>query len=74
VGEATNVPCGETDETPPALQQKLRRLRATGGVRAAPTTRAAVDTAIEGAGQLVVANQIDQALAVLRRAWADRPE
>lgn len=60
------------DRTPPQLRQKLRMLRAEGRVRAAPTTRAAVEDALERAQQALRVGQADLALAGLRRAWSDR--
>ncbi|PDW02277.1 ATPase, T2SS/T4P/T4SS family [Candidatus Viridilinea mediisalina] len=60
------------DRTPKGLNQKLLLLRAAGRVRAAPTTRAAVDEALQRAHELVLAGQIDAAMHALRRAWADR--
>lgn len=72
-GDTLVWPGGE-DETPPSLSQKLRLLRAAGRVRAAPTTRAAVEEALTRASQFVAAGQVEQALAALRRAWLDRAD
>lgn len=60
------------DATPAGLAQKLRLLRAERRVRAAPTTRAAVQDALERAHQCALAGQVDQAMHALRRAWTDR--
>jgi len=62
----------EEDRTPDALRQKLRLLRAESRVRAAPTTRAAVEDALERAGQALRVGQAELALATVRRAWSDR--
>lgn len=61
-----------TDRTPAALTQKLRLLRAEGRVRAAPTSRAAIEDALGIAAQAVSAGQLDIAISTLRRAWAER--
>jgi Flp pilus assembly CpaF family ATPase len=60
------------ERTPSAIVQKLRLLRAEGRVRAAPTSRAAVDDALTRAGQSIAGGNVDLALATLRRAWAER--
>jgi len=62
----------EEDLTPASLRQKLRLLRAESRVRAAPTTRAAIEEALERAGQALRVGQADLALATVRRAWSDR--
>ncbi len=61
-----------SDRAPAGIVQKLRLLRAEGRVRAAPTSRAAVEDALTRASQAVAGGQVELALATLRRAWADR--
>jgi Flp pilus assembly CpaF family ATPase len=60
------------DRTPPALGHRLRLLRTRAQVRSAATTRAAVAEAISRAEGVIRAGGCEQALAILRRAWADR--
>jgi Flp pilus assembly CpaF family ATPase len=62
------------EATPPALEQKLRMLRAVARVRAAPTTRAAVEEALARSSQALAAGQSDLALSTLRRIWAERQD
>ena len=60
------------DRTPVALAQKFRLLKAERRVRAAPTSRAAVEDALVRAQQAVRSGQVELALATLRRAWLER--
>lgn len=60
------------ERTPSGIAQKLRLLRAASQVRAAPTTRAAIEEALSRAAQALKADQADLALAALRRVWAER--
>jgi Flp pilus assembly CpaF family ATPase len=70
--EAQNLIWHTSDATPEALRQRLDLIRLNGAVRAAATTRAAVDEAIARADAAVWAGSVEQALAILRRVWADR--
>lgn len=58
--------------TPASLQRRLRLLGLRADVRAAATTRGAVDDAIARAATATRAGDAAQALAILRRAWRDR--
>lgn len=58
--------------TPEALGRRFELLRLSGAVRATATTRAAVDEATARADAAVWAGNVEQALAILRRVWADR--
>ncbi len=58
--------------TPEALGHRLCLLSARAQVRSASTTRAAVAEAISRAEGAIHAGGCEQALAILRRAWADR--
>ncbi|NTW01467.1 MAG: type II/IV secretion system ATPase subunit [Oscillochloris sp.] len=60
------------DRTPDPLARQLRLLSARAQVRASATTRAAVVEAIARAERVIRAGGGEQALAILRRAWADR--
>ena len=60
------------DRTPEALGRRLRLLSTRAQVRSASTTRAAVAEAITRADGAIRAGGCEQALAILRRAWADR--
>ncbi|NNJ12902.1 Flp pilus assembly complex ATPase component TadA [Chloroflexales bacterium ZM16-3] len=60
------------DRTPEPLARRLRLLEAREQVRAAATTRATVAEAVSRADGLIRAGGSEQALAILRRAWADR--
>lgn len=59
--------------TPEGLARRLRLLTLQGQVRAA-TTRAAVAESVARAESAARAGDAPQALAILRRAWADRPD
>jgi Flp pilus assembly CpaF family ATPase len=61
------------DRTPELLARRLRLLRRQGDVRAAATTRAAVDEAVARAERATRSGDAAQALAILRRAWRDQP-
>ncbi len=58
--------------TPEALGRRLRLLGLRAEVRAAATTRGAVDEALARAATATRAGDGAQALAILRRAWRDR--
>jgi pilus assembly protein CpaF len=60
------------DRTPAPLARRLRLLHTRAQVRAAATTRASVDDAISRADGIARAGGCEQALSILRRAWADR--
>jgi Flp pilus assembly CpaF family ATPase len=60
------------DRTPEALARRLRLLGMRADVRAAATTRGAVDEAVARAATATRAGDSAQALAILRRAWRDR--
>lgn len=60
------------DQTPETLMRRLQRLGAVSQVRAVATTRATVAEAIARAELAIHAGQAEQALAILRRAWAER--
>jgi Flp pilus assembly CpaF family ATPase len=60
------------ERTPEALGRRLRLLHARAQVRSSATTRAAVAEAISRAEGVIRAGGCEQALAILRRAWADR--
>lgn len=60
------------DRTPEALARRLRLLGMRADVRAAATTRGAVDEAVARATTATRAGDSAQALAILRRAWRDR--
>jgi pilus assembly protein CpaF len=62
------------ERTPEGLARRLRLLSLRAAVRAAPSTRAAIDDSIERATIAVRAGDGAQALAILRRAWFDRPD
>jgi Flp pilus assembly CpaF family ATPase len=60
------------DRTPEQLRRRLALLSARGGARATATTRAAAADAIGRADAVSQLGGGAQALAILRRAWADR--
>jgi Flp pilus assembly CpaF family ATPase len=60
--------------TPAGLLRRLRLLRLQGQVRAATTTRAAVEESVTRATIACRSGDPAQALAILRRAWRDRPD
>ncbi len=60
------------DRTPDALTRRLHLLGTHAQVRSASSTRAAVTEAIARADGVIRAGSCEQALAILRRAWADR--
>jgi pilus assembly protein CpaF len=60
--------------TPTGLERRLRLLGLQGQVRAAGTTRAAVEETIARAETAIRSGDYTQALAILRRAWRDRPD
>lgn len=62
------------DRTPEALGRRLCLLRLQGQVRAAGTTRAAVEETVARADMATRSGEPAQALAILRRAWRDRPD
>ncbi|NTV64829.1 MAG: CpaF family protein, partial [Oscillochloris sp.] len=62
------------DRTPAPLAYLLRHLAARGQVRAAATSRAAIAEAIGRADVAIRAGSGEQALAILRRAWAERSD
>jgi pilus assembly protein CpaF len=70
--EANDLVWHTSEQTPEALRQRLDLTRLNSAVRAAATTRAAVDEAIARADAAVWAGSVEQALAILRRVWADR--
>ncbi len=70
--EANDLIWNGADQTPEALRQRLDLIRLNSAVRATATTRAAVDEAIARADAAVWAGSVEQALAILRRVWADR--
>ncbi len=62
------------ERTPAALARRLELLRLQAAVRAAPTTRATVSEALSRAAGAIRAADSARALAILRRAWADRQD
>jgi pilus assembly protein CpaF len=62
------------DLTPESLGRRLRLLRLQGQVRASGTTRAAVEETVARADMATRSGDTAQALAILRRAWRDRPD
>jgi Flp pilus assembly CpaF family ATPase len=62
------------DGTPEAIGRRLRLLRLQGQVRAAGTTRAAVEETVARADTATRSGEPAQDLAILRRAWRDRPD
>jgi hypothetical protein len=62
------------DRTPEGLGRRLRLLRLQGDVRATGISRAAVEETIARADMATRAGEALQALAILRRAWRDRPD
>ncbi|HMQ35755.1 MAG TPA: ATPase, T2SS/T4P/T4SS family, partial [Chloroflexaceae bacterium] len=60
------------ERTPEGLARRLRLLGLRADVRAAATTRGAADEALARAITATRAGDGQQALAILRRAWADR--
>jgi Flp pilus assembly CpaF family ATPase len=60
------------DRTPEALGRRLQLLRLQGEVRAATTSRAAVEEGVRRADTAIRSGDSAQALAILRRAWGDR--
>lgn len=70
--DGNNLTWLAADQTPDALRKRLDLVRLGGAVRASATTRAAVDEAIARAEAAVWVGSVEQALAILRRAWNDR--
>lgn len=62
------------ERTPEGLVRRLRLLGMQAAVRAAPSSRAVVEESINRAATAVRAGDAAQALAILRRAWRERPD
>ncbi|RRR77615.1 MAG: secretion system protein E [Candidatus Viridilinea halotolerans] len=62
------------EHTPEGLVRRLRLLDMQAAVRAAPSSRAVIEESINRASTAVRVGDAAQALAILRRAWHERPD